>query len=194
MGFKGVRLPVILVTLALTLGVLFGGRWLYLNQALDRPLARAVLAVPGVKDVAVGQRSGTMVVRVKAGDAPRLEEFVVSLWQAIDSVDSTQGVDLQISDSRNQALQDVYYNFHFFLQEAVATGRYSELPARLSQVATPDKVTRARVYVGSDYVYLQLHQGEASLYEIVPRQPEGAAPGPGQDVAVRSVTVCPWGG
>ncbi len=187
------RLPIILVTLALTLAVLFGARWLYQSQAFDRPLGEAVRAVPGVADVVVGQQGDAVQVRVKAQDVPDLEQFVKSLWRAIDSVEPGQKVVLQLSDSRNRVLQDVYYSFNFYLQEAVATGRYSELPARLDQVATPDRVTRARVYVDTDYVYVQLHQGDASLYEIVPRETPNPAAAGAVDVALHSITVSPWG-
>lgn len=193
MNLKGMRLPIIFVTLALTLAALFGARWLYQNQALNRPLGEAVRAVPGVADVAISQRGDVLQVKVKAAETPELERFINDLWQAVDSVESGQKVELQISDNRTQALADAYYGFHFFLQEAVATGRYSDLPARLAQITAADKMTRGRVFVASDYVYVQLHQGGASLYEIVPRELARATPGDQSGTALHSVSVRPWG-
>ncbi len=187
------RLTIILTTLALTLAILFGVKWLYQDQALDRPLARAVGAVPGVTETAIAQSGDSLQVRVKVADTPEIETLVAGLWRAIDAVEGGRKVELLISDSRNPVLQEVYYDFHFFLQEAVATGRYSELPARLAQVAATGKVARARVYVAPDYVYVQLHQGDASLYEIVPRDPGQSVPGVAETVT-RSVIVRPWGG
>jgi len=187
------RLTIILATLALTLAILFGVKWLYQDQALDRPLARAVGAVPGVIETAIAQRGDSLQVRVKVSDTPEIETLVAGLWRAIDAVEDDRKVELLISDSRNPVLQEVYYDFHFFLQEAVATGFYSELPARLAEVAATDKVARARVYVAPDYVYVQLHQGDASLYEIVPRDPGQSVPGVAETVT-HSVVVRPWGG
>lgn len=193
MNLKGMRLTIILATLALTLAILFGVKWLYQDQALDRPLARAVGAVSGVTETVIAQRGDILQVRVKASDTPEIETLVAGLWRAIDAVEGGRKVELLISDSRNPALQEVYYDFHFFLQEAVATGFYSELPARLAEVAATDKVARARVYVAPDYVYVQLHQGDASLYEIVPRDPGQSVPGAAETIT-RSVVVRPWGG
>lgn len=193
MNLKGMRLTIILATLALTLAILFGVKWLYQDQALDRPLARAVGAVPGVTETVIAQRGDILQVRVKVSDTPEIETLVAGLWRAIDAVEGGRKVELLISDSRNPVLQEVYYDFHFFLQEAVATGFYSELPARLAEVAATDKVARARVYVAPDYVYVQLHQGDASLYEIVPRDSGQSVPGVAEAVT-RSVVVRPWGG
>ncbi len=187
------RLPIILIALALTLGTLFGARWIYQDQALDRPLAEAVRAVNWVEDVKISQRGDTIVVKVKTADVPRLEDFVQDLWRAVDSVENDQKVELELGDNRSQSLQEVYYDFHFFLQEAVATGRYSELPSSLAEVATPDKVTRSRVYVASDYVYVQFHQGEDALYAVIPRQPQGSAQGDQAQSAPHSIIVSPWG-
>jgi hypothetical protein len=193
LNLKGMRLTIILATLALTLAILFGVKWLYQDQALDRPLARAVGAVPGVSETVIAQRGDILQVRVKVADTPEIETLVAGLWRAIDAVEGGRKVELLISDSRNPVLQEVYYDFHFFLQEAVATGFYSELPARLAEVAATDKVARARVYVAPDYVYVQLHQGDASLYEIVPRDSGQSVPGVAEAVT-RSVVVRPWGG
>ena len=195
MNFKGVRYPIILAVLALVLAVLFGGRWLYESQTMDRPLEQAIRSVPGVSDVRVVQRGDTVEVRVKAGDAGKLEEFVAQLWRAIDANERTRRVELRLSDSRVQALEDAYYSFHFSLQEAMATGLFSELPARLAEAAKPDVVGRSRIYVGTDYVYVQLHQGDAALYEIVPRSAaaSGSATAGATPAVPRLVTVAPWG-
>lgn len=195
MNFKGVRYPVVAVTLVVTLVFLFGARWVYQRQALDRPLEAAVLAVPGVEEVVVGQRGDALVVRVRAGETPRLEDFVADLWRAIDRVQGGAGVELEISDSRTERLENVYHDLHFHVQEAVATGRYSELPARLEEVSAGTGLTRGRIFVGPDYVYLQLHQEEARLYEIIPRRAAGPSHPAGSDgQPLRLVTVGPWQG
>lgn len=194
LNLKGMRLPIIVLTLAVTLAALFGARWLYQRQALDRPLLDAIRAVPGVTDVAVAQQGDVLQVKVRASGVPALEDFVGGLWRAVDAVQNGQKVELQLSDYRTPALADVYYDFHFYLQEAVATGRYSELPARLSEVATPDRVTGSRVFVGSDYVYVQLEQGTSSLYEIIPRgEPANGLPVDQGQTALHTLTVRPWG-
>jgi len=194
MDFKGVRIPIIMLTLFLTLAFLFGARWLYQHETLDRPLEDAVRAVDGVADVVLEERGGAVIVKVQAGDTARLEEFVAELWRAVESVEGERKVKLRISDTRNQHLQDLYYEFHFHLQEAVATGRYSNLPGELAGVMEGRNITRERVFVGPDYVYLQMHQGDACLYEVVPRASDVSfAPG-GRAESERSVTVDPWEG
>jgi hypothetical protein len=188
--FKGIRPRMILAALTLTLAILFGAKWIYMDQALHRPLAQAIAGTPGVVETIIAERGNSLQVRVKVADTPEIETFVASIWRAIDTVESGRKIELVISDSRSPALEEVFYAFHFFVQEAVATGSYSDLPLRLAQVAPPDKVARARVFVGSDYVYVQLHQSGSALYEIVPRQPSGLS----GDAATRPVLVAPWGG
>ncbi|HCJ09552.1 MAG TPA: hypothetical protein DGR79_08380 [Clostridiales bacterium] len=195
MNFKGVRYPVVAVTLVVTLVFLFGARWVYQRQALDRPLEAAVLAVPGVEEVTVGQRQDVLLVRVRAGEVPHLEEFVADLWRAVEAVQEGAAVELEISDSRSERLQNIFYELHFHVQEAVATGRFSELPARLEEVSAGTGLTRGRVFVGPEYVYVQLHQGQACLYEIIPRRASGPSHPAGLDGSPpRLVTVGPWPG
>jgi len=194
MDFKGLRLPLIVLTLAVALVGLFGVRWVYQDQALNRPLEQAIRSVAGVVDASLSREGNIMVVRVRAHEVERLEELVASLWRSIATLEGRQEVRLHISDTRTDDLQETYYHLHFFLQEAVSTGHYSALPQRLAAVAEARQVTRCRVFVASDYVYLQLHRGESSLYAIVPRGGDGVSNGSGGSSAVRSVTVSPWEG
>ncbi|RJQ11253.1 MAG: hypothetical protein C4551_01250 [Bacillota bacterium] len=193
MGFKGIRLPVIGVTLVLTLGVLFGIRWFYQDRAFHRPLVEALGAIPAVRNVEVHQDGATLEVKVLLGDALRLETLVDDLWRAVESVESGPRVRLCLSDSRDEALEDVYYDCHFLLQEAVSTGRYSDLPERLAEVATSARVDRARAFVGRDYVFVQLHKDGLSLYEVLPRRPSLTGSDTGHAEDTRMVTTAPWG-
>lgn len=197
MSFKGVRLTIIVFALALTLGLLFGGRWLYHSQALSRPLEDAVRAVPGVDAVVLGEHGQAFVIQVRLGQTQQLEDMIADLWRAIEAVDAKAPVELRISDTRNQNVENAFYDFHFHLQEAVATGNYSDLPARLAEVAVANRLTYERVYVGAEYVFVQLHQGEAALYEVVPRhivEPDVMVDGGAGYRSGRTVTSAPWVG
>jgi len=197
MNLRSVRWPVVVAALVLTLGVLFGVRWLYESRALDRPILEAVRAVPGVSDVVVSRSGDVLEVKVKVGDVSALEQFVAELRQAVGPLAGGREVRIELSDTRTLELEKVYYDFHFYVQEAVATGRYSLLPTSLKEVAGPDKVTSARVFVDSDYVYVELHKDGSALYQVVPRAgTSGEMMSADQNAGGSriSVTVRPWGG
>jgi len=194
LSLRGVRPLVVVLALVVTLGLLFGARWLYHRRTVSEPLAQAVGAVEGVQEVKVVQENDRLIVRARVGPTPRLEELVASIGRSLEQARVPEQVELVLSDTRTPELEAAFYDLHFFLQEAVTTGRYSELPARVNGLAEEGRVDRGRVFVSTDCVYVQLELGGSCLYEVIPRPaPSGELSLSNSSSFFRRVSVSPWG-
>jgi len=169
MQYKGYRLPVVLISLAVTVALLAGMALLSEYAFVRLPLQRALLAVEGVQGVRIEHGSGGDLILVQLADVPNLEKTYNSLYQTILAYEKVGSFNLKLLDNRNRELEEIYYRLNFSLQEAAATGQFSKLLGELDGLGP--KVDRALAGIDNDNIYLQLHQGGHYLYQIVPRQP-----------------------
>lgn len=172
---RTLRWPVVAISLALSLAVLFGARWLLFTQMVAGPMTRLLTALPTVARFETFRLGGVQVVRLEVADVPDLALAYVDLYRGIGGILGTAPYRLEITDRRSPALQEALYRISPLVQEAMATGQFSLLQPRLAAESRNLGVDRARVVVDGERVYLQLHRGSEYLYEVFPR-PDAFAP------------------
>lgn len=185
MQLQGVRVPLVMMFAMLGLFLLFGMERLYTFTRIDQPLARFLSAREEVKSFEVRQMGGRVVVRVTLGPVANLRETYVDLEKGIAAIFGARPFAIEVVDNRTERLLRDYYELHYALQEALATGRFTEMERKVAQAAQRGGLTRAAVYVDTDYLYIQLQRGDRYLYELVPRHADGVTPAPPGDGGAR---------
>ncbi|MBX6351027.1 MAG: hypothetical protein IRZ11_05905 [Clostridia bacterium] len=173
----GLRLPVVLVVAAAVLAVLLGGESLYTTARIDRPLRAAVMQVPGVTAVAVDASRPTVEVQVSLGRVPNLMETYQDIARAAERTLGSRPFAIELRDRRTPALTAAYYDLDAALEEGIATGRFTEMDARVAETAQELGLAGAKVYVDAERVYLSLEAGDGYLYAVLPRAPGGGTGG-----------------
>lgn len=161
-----------LTALAATLLLLFGSQAIWHTFAVAKPLDRAFAGVDGVQSV-VRQQDEPVVLQVTLVHVANIQTTYTALEQQAKRILGTSAFRIVIRDNRTPELEQVYHGLHFQIQEAIATGRFSDMADRIRQKADAAAVD-AVVYVDARHVYLQLNKGEAALYSVIPRMNEGA--------------------
>lgn len=157
-------------SIAVSFTVLYAVNLLYGKFTVGEPLDRVFKESPAVLSHAVVKREPVTVVRVKLAEVADLHEEVRALEDRAEGVLKGRDVRVVVEDTRDKALSDAYYSMHFYIQEALATGRFSDMADRVAMRAREAGLERYRVYVGDDNVYVQLHLNGHYLYEILPRR------------------------
>lgn len=166
----GVRAPVVVGVMAIVLALLIGAQYVFTVERIDRPLHDRIAAVAGVRSVRVDTSRDPIVVDVRLDPVPNLMETYAEIRQAADDVLAGRPYEIRVEDRRNEKLVDDYYSMNAIIQEGLATGRFTDMVARVEAAAKELGLDSAKVYVDSDRLFVQLRAGNAYLYEVLPRR------------------------
>lgn len=202
MNWRAMRLPMVVGFGLIFLAAGLAAQSLYQEYFVRRPLAEAIQHLAGVQKVAV-QAGDPVAIRLWLGpdaDLPYVLRRVreITLKRAGMLPGSTGSASsrvieprtgraaaalVEIVDRRTPRLLAAYERLQFDIQEAMATGRFTRLPAAARAEARRAGLGEARVWVDEEYVYVRLQErkvgrpgGESGggwLYGVIPRRPGG---------------------
>lgn len=178
MRFNGLKIEVIVAVFVALTTLVFSAQWLVDHYQVERPLLEAAGRVDGVQAVQLLSEGGRMDLVVTMGKA---KDFRLSYRELVRLLDAAYGPAagrVSVRDSRNERLERAYYEMHFDLQEALSTGRYSELRRATEEKAQALKVSPPRIWVEDGRIYLTLSDRNQVLYEVIERAPVGPATNP----------------
>lgn len=169
MEIQGVRIPIVVLILAVGLGMLFGLQQVYKYSQVEQPLSHFYSTLEDVTRYRVDELGNRMVVNVTLGPVANLRETYKQLEEGTKNVLDVYPFELRIKDNRDSRLVSDFYNLHYVLQEGMATGRFTEMSAAFEDVAQGLGLDEARVFVDTDRLYVQIRRGKHFLYELMPR-------------------------
>ena len=162
---KDLRFWLVLLAFLGTVGVLFGGQKLMAKYRAEDPTRRAIGAIKQVRDFKVKQVPQGLTVELKLDKVGNLESLLDEVKQKVEAYYHQPVTNFKISGRPDQKLQQIRYNISFYLEEALVTGRYIQLKEVLDEY----RPVKARVYLGTDFIYLQLENDNHFLYEAISR-------------------------
>lgn len=165
----GMRVPVVMASMALVLALLFGGQFFYNRQAVDQPLLKMYHNVAAVKSVAVQTTQSGLDIHVKLGLVPNLRQTYMKLEKQTAGILGGSHYTIDLGDTRTPALIDDYYKLDPILMEGLATGRFVQMTQRAEALGKQVGLTRTQVIPDQHALYVELVQGKHYLYTIIPR-------------------------
>ncbi len=163
--FKDLRLWLVLLAFLGTVGILFGGQRLVAKYRAENPTRRAIGAIKAVHNFEVKQISDGLTVELKLDKVGNLESLLDGIKQKVEAHYNRPVRNFKITGQPDQKLQQLRYDISFYLEEALVSGRYIQLKEALEGY----RPVKARVYLGIDFIYLQLENDNHYLYEAIPR-------------------------
>ncbi len=163
---KDLRLWLVILAFLVTIGVLFGGQRLTAKYRAEDPTRRAVENIKAVRHFEVKKVSDGLTVELKLDKVGNLEIILDSIKQKVESYYNLPVRNFIINGRTDQKLQQTRYNLSFYLEEALESGRYIQLKEALDGY----QPVKARVYLGIDFIYIQLENENHYLYEAIPRE------------------------
>ncbi len=160
------RLWLVLLAFLGTVGILFGGQKLATRFRSEDPARRSISAIKGVRNFKVKRLSEGLIVELKLDKVGNLETILDMIKQKVELHYNQPVQYFQINGRPDQKLKQVRYDLSFYLEEALVSGRYIQL----KQAMEGFRPVKARVYLGTDFVYIQLENDNHYLYEAIPRR------------------------
>lgn len=175
MFWKGIKYTAVAAFAVLIFGLLLGGGFLYGKVTSDQPLLKSFQNIPEVTDVQIVKNTKKeMDILVVLSEVDDLAATYRSLAQAVQPVAGTKECRLLLTDNRSEELLSAYYDIHYLIQESIATGSFTEMSEKVRKQINNYQITRHRVFIANDYVFVQLHRDGKYLYEVIPRQDDAA--------------------
>lgn len=171
MQIKGLRIPFILLSAIISLGLLTGAQWAYKEFTVERPLLEKISDLSWVESAEFTEDSKLSKLEVRLSSDIGLSDVVTELKGIIASNYDRQ-VELHLIDRRNEELTAILTASRFYIYEALAKGNYTEMHANLEKLLESSNLDKWELTMDSQYLYLALHKGSNYLYEIIPRNQE----------------------
>lgn len=175
MNWKDYKLSHLVVASCVTLAVLLAGQYLWHNYAVAKPLGKALDNINGVENAVWQKKSGnseSVTIDITLKNAANFAATYKELNETAAQMLGHNKFQIKIHDHRTPELEQLYYDLHVYLQEAIATGNFSLMQERVRTAAARQGAT-ATVYVDTDSLYLTLAKGNDDMYVLIPRQSTG---------------------
>lgn len=165
---KNIQIWVIVASFGITIALLFGGQTLNAKIRVANPLKQKIQNVKAVQSFAVEPQNDALQLRLKLRQNSNLQAVVNQVKREVEFYHQKPVREIRISGNPNAQLEQVKYQLSFFLEEALATGGYIQLKTKLDSLEHNQGI-KAKVYLDSDFIYLQLDAGKHYLYQAVAR-------------------------
>ncbi|NLW59212.1 MAG: hypothetical protein GX073_02560 [Firmicutes bacterium] len=167
------RRPVIVGTLVfiLTVGLLFGGDFLYEKLFARNPLQKWVKTTPAITAFQLQEAKAGLRVELTLDPAQvdNLQKVLEPFLREVMTRKQRPVHEVWIANEPSPELAEVYYQLSFALAEAQATGEYNTLYEVLQALQGGNEAADYRVYLGADYLYVQLKKESESYFAVLPR-------------------------
>ncbi|MDN5347706.1 MAG: hypothetical protein PWP65_1270 [Clostridia bacterium] len=169
MTWKGWRLHFVFIGLILTLLLLFGGEGLYRRYFVIEPLKQSLKSEQGVQAVDVQEMPQGYRLLVKMGPVENIQSAYQEIETRAEKALGRRVLEVVLIDKRSPALANAWQQAQFAIYEAVARGNFTEMAARVDELARREEIEHYALNIDAHNIYLQFHQGDNYLYAVIPR-------------------------
>lgn len=174
MNLHNVRWPALVISLAVTLALLFGTNYVVQMRTVDEPLKSLYQSSGFVQNVAVSRVGSGKHVSLKLNKVPDLAIAYQRLDRETQRLMGNKPYRIDLVDNRSPELEAAFNRLNLYAQEALVVGNFAEMASRVQTEAGALGIT-AKVGVDGERVYLQLEKGDHYLYELLERTPKAQA-------------------
>lgn len=163
MKFSFKQIFVAMLSLVLTLGVLFAGQHLYRSTVVESPLVSNLGAIAGVHEARIQGNTVAVAVNSNANLMSVYQAVVAKATQSLGH--APQKVTIQ--SHSDAVLNQLANNVAFVVAQGEATGQYVAMKNTINAMANRQD-TQVSMQMDSHHLYLTFRHHQAVLYDVVP--------------------------
>ncbi|OPZ65385.1 MAG: hypothetical protein BWY85_00605 [Firmicutes bacterium ADurb.Bin506] len=180
MRLPRISIRVALISAAAVVALLAAGFTGYRVFGVVEPIERAIAQIDEVVSCEVESVRGGTVLTVRLKGVADLADTVNRIAQAASRGNrgaSSHQLWLDIEGSPDPSMIRAMRELDFWVHEALATGKFTQLPRAATLIKASTAVDKIDVSVDSDYIYVSMANDGAEEYRLIPRaaRPEGVA-------------------
>jgi hypothetical protein len=168
---KNIQGWLVLLAFLTTVAVLFGGQTLTAKIRVENPLKQRLAKIREIRGYTVENLGDGLKLHLKLDKCRNLQTVLNSALREVEFYHQKTVKSISIADFPDYQLEQTKYQLSFYLEEALASGRYIQLKTALDSFN--NQGMKARVFLDNDYIFLQLERGKNYLYQVFPRPAQG---------------------
>ncbi|WP_418789933.1 hypothetical protein [Phosphitispora sp. TUW77] len=168
MKIKGIRVYVVVVVLAVTLGILLTIQYVYQKYNVEQPLFKIYSDTKLVDDVKIDNEGVVPTVTLNVRKTEDLKDVYLKLNSYTEEIFGHNQFQIELKDKRTKELSEIYYNSQYVIYEAMANGDFTKMAAEVQENAR-NNGAKARVFIDNANIYISFIKDDKYLYEVIPR-------------------------
>lgn len=166
MKLPKLKWPIVLLTFAVCLLVLFAGYWLWQHSAINGPLREQLAKIPGVSSVTMQNSRDGMKIELVASQNVDFVQTAAAV-RSLVSKNVSGKTEIVWKDDRSPNLAAARESINFVLREAQVRHEYVAMAERTSQTLQARGVAY-QLGVDEYCIYLKLQDGDKVWLEVLP--------------------------
>ncbi|WP_028548621.1 hypothetical protein [Paenibacillus sp. UNC451MF] len=164
-------LPVVL-SVAISATVLFGGWFAYQSFAMENPLASIVETTPGVELVNTRINTNDAEIELKLQPSTSLREVYDNIESKGSAILGKKELKLKVVNDSSQQLDQWWSSALFDVAQAMETKHYAQIPATLQSRVENSSNMKISTEMNDKFVFITMTDGDKSKFVMLPRTPE----------------------
>ncbi|MGI5879765.1 MAG: hypothetical protein ACOX6L_04105 [Syntrophomonadaceae bacterium] len=163
-----IRIPVIIIALLITVGLLSGGLRLYNYYYIEQTVQKSITQIESVTEADVSKSNGEYAVQVKLNWSRNLQGTYHELDQIGSQHFGNKIYNIKVLDNRNQRLNDLFIDLQPLIYETLAKDEF----VRMNNEVGKQVIKKHMDYylqVDQHNIYISIRDGDHYLYEIIQR-------------------------
>lgn len=167
-------LPAVL-SLVISLAVLFGGWFVYEQFKIKQPIAEIIEKQENITAYRITVSPRKIVISLTVKPSFTLASDYTVLREDVKRVTSRDDVTITLDDHPDDQLYAAWNQLYFTFAEGIANRQYSKIVSQLDNAPISERV-RVEVAMDEDYLYvwMQEQRGNHSLFHLLPLNKEGS--------------------
>jgi hypothetical protein len=166
------RLIPLLITIAASSAILFGGWFFYHSIVVENPIKAVILGVQGVKQVTTDINNSQLSIDLKLSKDTDLRNLYTTISTEGASLLSNRKLNLKLDSQSSPALEQWWSTVLFDVAQAMDTKHYADIPKVLKAKTQQIPGLTVTSEMDETNVYVKLTDGDFSKYIILPRTPD----------------------
>ena len=151
-------------------GGLFAGEHLVEGFLHRNPLQKKTEAIKEITDYTIKENKSTGEINLTLSltEVDNLQDTVEPFIKEVERIKGRRVSGVEVKSPSASRLRDAYYELSFALEEARISGRYQTLLTNLQEMER-EEGGRFRVYIGEQFLFVQLEKGADYYYAVLSR-------------------------
>jgi len=168
MQWQGLKIPVIIFTLLAGLVVIFGVQWIYQKYSFQNPVNMILSSNESIESFQVNTEGKQTKITLAIKDDANLMQAYNELQKELALKMGRRPFYLVLKDSRDDSLQQLWYNSQFAVYQAIAQGSYRDMAEEINREAG-SAGAEAKIYIDQKNIYIRLKKDGRTLDEVIAR-------------------------
>lgn len=158
----------VVISLILSVVVLFGGYVIYQEQFVKKPIEEYIAALDGVQLEEIRVDKSSIYLDVAFRDADAFLESYGKMGSELQTMNRGREVHI-ILPASDEKMERIWQEGYFYLVEVIENQQYSQIPAVLKSWKEQYDLTGAGARMDENNVMIVLSKGDAMFYQVLPR-------------------------